>query len=61
MTVLAAHYFLIVRDAPGSLVWRRRAAATIESEEADQSGVVYKYCVWYLNQSGKSYYNKAGI
>lgn len=58
--ILAAHYFLIVRDAQESLVWKLCAVFTMDSEGDGQSDVVYKYCVSYLDQSGQSYY-KAGI
>lgn len=58
--ILSAHYFLIVRDAQESLVWKLCAVFTMDSEGDGQSDVVYKYCVSYLDQSGQSYY-KAGI
>lgn len=53
-------YFLIVLDAQESVVWKDLHGVSRLGGDS-QLDVVYKYSVLYLDQSGESFHNKAGV
>lgn len=59
--ICQSHYFLIVRDAQESLVWRLRAMLSYRLGGDSQLDSVYKYSVSYLDQSRKSFHNKGVV